>query len=123
MEKSAQMKISNSEAILHMNFCSKTGDKYNSTPFIKELKEDIPCQTDLSEIYPKTFKTFDVTSYDGPPKATQNAYSLPKKTITKKNRIKNIHPLYRKQWKRYRKRRKEIALAQNLLKIEQIKRK
>ena len=72
----------------------------------------------------------DSNIYDGPVKSVQSSSAIPLKIITRKNRVQSIHPLYRPQWKKYKKKRKKILNSAkiestrqkiNLLKISQIK--
>ncbi|CAI2381025.1 unnamed protein product [Moneuplotes crassus] len=60
---------------------------------------------EFEELETKMFMTLGPKAYEGPVKSAQSATSLPRKIITKKNRLASIHPLYRNQWKKYKKRR------------------
>lgn len=107
-----------------------------TTPYLRRINKgnfDLKfLESESSKIENQMFQAIENNVYDNPLKGVQSATSIRMKTITKRNRLASIHPMYRKQWRRYRKKRLkvlnedeslQIANTQKGLKISFAKRK
>lgn len=73
-------------------------------------------------------QTYHSGIFEGPAKEVVSASTIPRKVITRYNRMKNIHPMYRNQWKQHTSKQfnshgksaRRRGSAKNLLQIQHI---
>lgn len=88
---------------------SKLSRNTHSTPYLNRLNiaksyaTTYAPESDVLSSAQKNTQHEEPLLYEGPVGEVRSATSIPRKVITKSNRVSNIHPMYRKQWRKYKK--------------------